>query len=158
MEIKTKSTLIVIATFLAGMILGAVLLGTAITYRTKGITAQRVSGRILKTIRPTPEQEEPVREALKTHKKRMSSLMQDMRSDMSIAHDSLMHDLDSVLSAEQKERLQRFEKRMKRFGPRGESFRRKKRGLRGGRYDNEKRQRMSEPDSLEKQHNDFPKE
>ncbi|MGH1365581.1 MAG: hypothetical protein ACRBF0_18610 [Calditrichia bacterium] len=158
MEIKTKSTLIVIATFLAGMILGAVLLGTAMTYRTKGITAQKVSRSILNTIRPTPEQEEPVREALKAHKKRMSGLMQDMRSDMGIAHDSLMQDLDSVLSVEQKERLQRFEKRMQRFGPRGESFRRKKRGLRRGRYENEKRRSMSEPDSVRKQHNDFPKD
>ncbi len=110
MNIKVKTTLIIIVTLIIGIVLGAMLNRTFMHLRIKrafdAVNPNRFSMILEHAIDPTPEQKKLIREILKKHAAKAEELRKNLDEGMASSFMTLQKELDSVLTPEQKERLE----------------------------------------------------
>jgi len=118
MNVRTKTVLVIVATLLIGILIGA--LGSSfVVHRFIGRVAEMrhrdvFVERLVETIDPEPEQEEVVRDILTRHSERFSEMSERFRSETTALLDSLKAELDTVLTDEQKARLEEKASRVRR--------------------------------------------
>lgn len=128
MNARTKSTLLLLATLLIGMLLGALVHARMVDHRIERLAmlrSQRGFARFIEqTVEPRDaEQREAVRQILDGAAVRMGRHMADSRREMAGILDSTRQELREVLTEEQlarlDRRLERHRGRMMRGGPPG---------------------------------------
>lgn len=115
MSPRMKSTLLLLATLVIGLVLGALINGYFVRQRLDRIgdlmTPAGFGGRIEEVIGPTSEeQREAVRRVLDAAAPQAVAIMRESRSRMRALSDSVRTELEAILSPEQ---LQRLDDRMK---------------------------------------------
>jgi hypothetical protein len=119
MNMKVKTTIVIIITLIFGIVLGAMLNRTFMYRRIQrafdSVNPNRFMMILERAIGPNQEQKKLVKEILQKHEKEISALRKDLRDGMLSSIESLQKELASVLTPEQKERL---EKMMRKRGPR----------------------------------------
>lgn len=121
MNVKLKSTIVIVATLLIGMVLGSVITAAFVKNRAFDRIAEMRNERgfvkrIERIIQPDDDQKEKVREILVEHFEKMHQLGEEMRITFKTMNDSLIKDLEPILHPEQIERFKKRMERMKRFG------------------------------------------
>jgi hypothetical protein len=115
MNTKVKIVLIIIVTLVIGIVLGAMLNRAFLRHRIHRAFSDRNPVGIVsfmeKSIRPTPDQREQIREVLEKHRKKSLDIREKFMMDMQAEFESLEAELDPILTPEQKKRLLRS------FGP-----------------------------------------
>ena len=116
MKTNTKTVLIIVATLLIGILIGALGSGFMV-HRFAGRMAEMrhrdmFVERMMELIEPAPEQEAEVRDILTRHAEEFTSLADEFHENATALFDSLLSDLDPVLTDEQKERLEERHERM----------------------------------------------
>lgn len=110
MNIKVKTTLIIIITLLIGILIGALLNRVLLQHRIKRAFLMQTPGFFITLyediIEPDSEQSKLIREILDKHVKRMSEIRKNFRKDLQSELESLRKELDPTLTPEQKKRLQ----------------------------------------------------
>ena len=116
MNTRTKSTIVLIGVLLIGIIIGA--LGSTMLRRNmwedrvaRFRSPQGFAERFIKIIQPDPQQEKAVQEILLKHHKKMLSITELSRERVKIHADSLLIDLEPILSTEQMERAKKVLRR-----------------------------------------------
>lgn len=124
MKTKTKSTLIIIATLLLGMVLGAITATTYTYQRIERLHSMMEPGRfgpfvVDHIIQPVDDrQRDQLLMIVRTHGQEMHSSLITFRSEMDIRMDSLMAELKPVLTDEQYKRfIDHLETGKRRGGP-----------------------------------------
>ena len=118
MNLKVKSSLIIIGTFILGMIIGMIFMRLffpppqMIDRIAEGRTPHGFSERFERIIEPSDSQREEIRKILRQHFEKMHNQSEKFRGRFRQLNDSLLIELDPILNEEQKERLEKFEKRM----------------------------------------------
>ena len=119
MSIQWKSFLIIIATLLIGIVIGVFLAGPVLHHKMRPHFADKGHGILTpmleRIIQPTPDQEEAVRRVVEKHSGRLEGLHKDFRAEMVATMDSLIMDLDPILTEEQKARLDERHERLRHF-------------------------------------------
>lgn len=114
MNIKVKTTLVIIITLIIGIVLGAMLNRAFVHQRIKrafdAVNPNRFMMILERAIGPNPDQRKLVKEILQKHAKDISDLRKNLRDGMQSSIQSLQKELDSVLTPEQKERLEKMMK------------------------------------------------
>ena len=129
MNVKLKSTIVIVSTLLIGMVLGSVITAAFVKNRAFDRIAEMRNERgfvkrIERLIQPDEEQKEKVREILVKHFDKMHQLVEEMRITFKTMNYSLIKDLKPILHPEQIERFKKRMERMKRFeGPPGKPHR-----------------------------------
>ncbi len=122
MNIRLKTTLIIIATLIIGIIFGALLSRAYLHHRIRRAFTMVNPNRFMtffeQTISPTPEQREQIRKIIQKHTKTVSELQKNLRDGMDSSFESLRKELDSVLTPEQKERLEKMMRGRRPWPPR----------------------------------------
>ena len=112
MNIRVKTALIIISTLIIGIILGALLSRVYMHHRIRRAFTMVNPNRFItvfeQTLRPTPEQRAQIRKIIQNHAKTVFELQKDLREGMESSFASLRKELDSVLTPEQKRRLERM--------------------------------------------------
>ncbi|MDH4220077.1 MAG: hypothetical protein OEY18_12675 [Candidatus Aminicenantes bacterium] len=112
MNIKVKTTLIIMSTLIIGIIIGALLSRAYLHHRIRRAFTMVNPNRFMiffeQNISPTPEQSEQIRKIIQKHAKTVSELQKNLRDGMDSSIESLRKELDSVLTPEQKRRLERM--------------------------------------------------
>jgi len=112
MNIKAKTALIIILTLIIGIIFGALLSRAYLHHRIRRAFTMLNPNMFMTflehTINPTPEQREQIRKIVREHAKTVAELQQNLREGMESSFESLRKELDSVLTPEQKERLEKM--------------------------------------------------
>ena len=112
MNMKVKTTIVIIITLIFGIVLGAMLNRTFMHQRIRrafdAVNPNRFTMILERAIGPNPEQRKLVKEILQKHEKDISDLRKDLRDGMQSSIQSLQKELDSVLTPEQKERLEKM--------------------------------------------------
>ncbi len=114
---RTKSALLIVATLVIGMVLGSLVTGAIANRRFDSLAEARgrMSAFFADAIEPeSEEQAEAIRKVLDGAAPRFKEIFEATRGEMKRLSDSVMAELDPILTDAQKERL---EKRM-RFRPR----------------------------------------
>jgi hypothetical protein len=110
MNIKVKTTLIIIITLIIGIVLGAMLNRTFMHLRIRrafdAVNPIRFTRILEQAIDPTPGQKKQIREILKKHAKIVEELRKNFEEGMQSSFETLKKEMDSVLTPEQKERLE----------------------------------------------------
>lgn len=106
MKITTKTTMLLITTFLLGAICGAIVQGFIIKQGMKKFvqhmhTPGGFIERFERIIEPTDEQRKEIRTILRRHHRQMMRLQTEFPAQM----DSIRNELDAILTPEQKQRL-----------------------------------------------------
>lgn len=118
MNLKVKSSLIIVFTFILGMIVGIIFMRAffpppnMIDRIAEGRTPRGFMDRFERVINPTESQREEIEKILQQHFERMHNQSIKFRDHFKQMNDSLRIELDPILSDEQKGRLDRFEQRM----------------------------------------------
>jgi hypothetical protein len=129
MNLKVKSSVIIIGTFVLGMIIGSIFMRSFFgppEMRDRIRELRKPEGfmeNFERIIKPTDVQSEQIREILRSHFERVHKNSKEFRERFIQLNDSLRAELDPVLSEEQKARLDEMEKRFREherpeFGPR----------------------------------------
>jgi Spy/CpxP family protein refolding chaperone len=122
MNIKVKTALIIISTLIIGIIFGALLSRAYLHQRIKRaftmVNPDRFMTFFEQTISPTPEQHEQIKKIIREHAKTVSELQKNLREGMESSFESLRKELDSVLTPEQKERLEKMMRDRRPWPPR----------------------------------------
>ncbi len=118
MNTKSKATLILIALFIGGILIGFVIDRTLLEHQRKDRFARMRRPEMMKDameriIRPTPEQQGKIDKILGKHLEEMATLRAQFGKEMASAMDSLRAQMDSVLTEDQKERLRESRDRFK---------------------------------------------
>ena len=121
MNVKTKSILVISGTLIIGMILGSLITAAYLKNRAFDRIADWRSERgfvqrIERIIQPDEAQQEPVRQILMRHFSKMDQLGEQMRGNFEAMNDSLIKELETVLTPEQISRFKKKMERMKRPG------------------------------------------
>ena len=120
MNVKIKTSLLLISTLLIGLIIGAL---TGV-YFSRKMTHERMSrlrtqegfiSRFEKVIQPLDKQKEMVRKLLSKHYLKIDSMSTEIRTYMNNHNDSLLTEMKDILDEEQLERLKNRLKRIHRF-------------------------------------------
>jgi len=128
MSIQWKSTFIIVATLVIGVLIGVFLAGPVLHHRMRPHVADRgpesFTPMLERIIQPSPDQQEAVRAVLDKHSARLEGLHEDFRAAMVATMDSLRKDLEPILTDEQKARLDERREHFRHFtegrpGPRG---------------------------------------
>ena len=118
MNLKIKSSLIIVFTFILGMIVGIIFIRSffpppkMIDRIAEGRTPRGFMDRFERVINPTESQREEIEKILKEHFERMHNQSVKFRDRFKQLNDSLLIELKPILNDEQKQRLEKFEKRM----------------------------------------------
>jgi hypothetical protein len=126
MNMKVKTTLIIIITLILGIILGAMLNRAFMHLRIQrafdAVNPNRFVMILEHAIDPTPEQKKLIREILKKHAKKAEELRKKLDEGMTSSFMALQKELDSVLTREQKERLEKTVRRRRPWMRRNRRF------------------------------------
>lgn len=118
MKPRTKSILLLSGSFVTGTLLGALLVGAFFVNRVQRFQELRQPPRLARhienTIDPTPDQREAVRGILRDAAPAAIGIMENARRDMRALNDSILAELEPILTEEQFARLQ---ERMRLGGP-----------------------------------------
>ncbi len=122
---RTKSALLLIGAVGLGMILGGLLTGAMVNRRMHRIaelrTTRGMAFRIEEIVQPdSPEQREAIREVLDQAAPRFGEIFEQSRAEVHSVFDSVLAELEGVLTEEQQQRLERHMKQRGRrppFGP-----------------------------------------
>jgi uncharacterized protein YneF (UPF0154 family) len=114
MNMKVKTTIVIIITLLFGIVFGA-LLNRTFTHRRirkafDAVNPNRFTMILERAIDPSEEQKKQIREILQSHAKQMEELRKNAMEGMETSLQALKKELDSVLTPEQKERLEEMMK------------------------------------------------
>lgn len=120
MNMKVKTTLIILFTLLIGIILGMFIDRTIMRFRFQKrfaeIRKERGITRLLEDlIRPDESQYEAVKDILEKYSKRLHEQREKSFQEMNVVIDSMRAELDQILTDEQKARLKKDMERMKRM-------------------------------------------
>lgn len=115
MNMKVKTTIVIIITLIFGIVLGA-LINRTFTHRRirrafDAVNPNRFTMILEQAIDPTEEQENQIREILQNHAKQVEELRKKAMEGMETSLQALKKELDSVLTPEQKERLEEMMKK-----------------------------------------------
>lgn len=110
MNIHLKSSIIIIVTLLIGVLLGVIISGPFIHSRfedrlARMKTAHGFADRLAHIIEPDSTQRKAVEEILSQHSQMIHAIMDRSRDQIAAVTDSMLADLDTVLTDEQKKRL-----------------------------------------------------
>jgi Spy/CpxP family protein refolding chaperone len=112
---KVKTTIIIIITLIFGIVLGAMINRTFTQRRIRrafdAVNPNRFTMILERAINPTEEQKKQIREILQDHAKQVEKMRKEAMEGMETSMQSLKQELDSVLTPEQKKRLERMMKR-----------------------------------------------
>jgi Spy/CpxP family protein refolding chaperone len=112
MDIKVKTALIIIATLLIGITFGALLSRAYLHHRIRRafvmVDPNRLVPFLEQTINPSPEQSEQIRKIIQKHTKQIMELRTNFEEGMASSFEYLRKELDSVLTPEQKRRLEKM--------------------------------------------------
>jgi hypothetical protein len=118
MRTRTKTTLIIIATLVIGIFIGALGSGFVVQRSARHFGERKhreiFIDRVVEVIDPTPDQERVVRAILTKHSEQFEEMSDRFRLEAAALFDSLKADLDTVLTEEQKARLQERVEKMPR--------------------------------------------
>jgi hypothetical protein len=120
MNLKLKSSLIIIMTLIIGMVLGGLIVDTFLKkdrIRDRIAHLRKPEGfvqRFEQIIEPDSAQREIIRDILKAHFDRVEKTSVHFREQMRVLNDSLRMELEPILTEQQKEKLRR---RLHRFPP-----------------------------------------
>lgn len=120
MNMKVKTTLIILFTLLIGIILGIFIDRTIMRFRFQKrfteVRRERGITRLLEDlIRPDESQYEAVKNILEKYSKRLHDHREKSFQEMNVVMDSMRAELDQILTDEQKARLKKDMERMKRM-------------------------------------------
>ncbi len=114
MNMKVKTTIVIIITLIFGIVLGAMLNRVLMFQRIRrafdAVNPSRFTMILERAIGPTAEQKKQIREILQKHAKDISDLRKNLRDGMQSSIQSLQNELDSVLTPKQKKRLEKMMK------------------------------------------------
>ena len=120
MSARTKSILLVVATLIVGMILGAIINGMIVRHKWERMQSMRHPGGLAnfvdELVGATPEQREELDAILEKHHAAIRKRMEETRYKMGFLIDSLHQDLGRILSESQLEKLEHHLKRLKEKG------------------------------------------
>ena len=125
MNLKVKSSLIIIVTFIIGLVLGIIITKSffrppkMIDRITELRKQEGFMKRFEKIIDPDESQKEKIKFILQNHFERMHNQSLEFRDRFMNLNDSLRADLDPILNDEQKERLDKMKERMREHGKPG---------------------------------------
>jgi len=126
MNVKVKTTLIIIVTLIIGIVLGAMLNRTFMHLRIRrafdAVNPSRFAMILEQSIDPTPKQKKQIREILEKHANTVSELRKKLDEGLASSFMTLQKELDSVLTPEQKERLEKMVRRRRSWMRRGRAF------------------------------------
>jgi len=123
MNTKTKSTLIIIATLLLGIAIGAISATTYTYHRVEQLHGMMEPGKfgafvVDQVIQPTDEaQRDQLLTIVRTHGMEMHSSLMQFRSEMNAKMDSLLSDLKPILTDEQYKRFVDHLEQGRKHGP-----------------------------------------
>ncbi len=106
---RTKSVLLIVATLVIGMVLGSLVTGAIANRRLDNLAEARgrISAFFLDAVEPeSEEQAAAIREVLDAAAPRFKEIFESTRGEMMRLSDSVMAELDPILTDEQKKRLQ----------------------------------------------------
>lgn len=121
MDIKIKSTLIILVTFIIGMIAGGMITQAFFKYQLEKALSMRLpkgfAAHFERIIEPTDVQRNALREILHKYGEKYSEIGQRIRKDFLPIQEAMRKELNSILTPEQRKRLDMrfFEHRPKRF-------------------------------------------
>ena len=134
MKARTKSALLLVATLVVGLLVGAVTTGSIVNNRLDQIRAMRSQGGFVgmleQVIEPTDEaQRAEIRAVLERSEARFSEIRRECRGLYTASRDSMRADLASILTPTQQTRLDEWLSRdwRKRNGHRGRKSKSSKR-------------------------------
>ncbi len=111
MNIKFKTALIIIITLAFGIVIGAMINRAISQNRIKSILAGRNPVHFVasyeRIIRPDAEQTKLIREVLDKYGKHLSEIREKSRQELQSSFESMMEELDSILTPEQRKRLEK---------------------------------------------------
>lgn len=111
MNIKLKMAFLIIITLAFGIVIGAMINRTLSQNRIRNILARRSPVRFVasyeRIIKPDPEQSRLIREVLNKHAKRISEIHKKSREELQSSLESMMEELNSILTPEQRKRLEK---------------------------------------------------
>ncbi|MGE5341292.1 MAG: hypothetical protein ACM3SY_07395 [Candidatus Omnitrophota bacterium] len=124
MNIKIKTTLIILSIFIIGMVTGIMVTRAFIGYQMKKILSMRAprgfTEHLERIIEPTETQRDQVRKVLTKYGAAFFAIDEKMRKELLSLKVAMGKELDAILTPEQKERLeQRFMRPRPGPGPRG---------------------------------------
>ncbi len=123
MNIKVKTTLIILATLIIGIIFGALLSRAYLHHRIRQafimVNPNRFMPFFEETISPTPEQSERINKIFEKHAQQVFELRKNFEKGMASSFESLRKELDSVLTPEQKKRLEKMMRQRRPWPMRG---------------------------------------
>ena len=112
MNMKVRTTIVIIITLIFGIVLGAMLNRTFTHQRIKRafdtVNPNRFTMILERAIDPTEKQKKQIREILQNHTNQVEELRKNAMEGMQTSLQSLKKELDSVLTTEQKERLEKM--------------------------------------------------
>ncbi len=112
MNIKIKTTLIISATLIMGIIFGALISRAYLHHRIRRafvmVNPNRFAPFFEQAISPTSEQSEQINKIFQKHAQQVFELRKNFDAGMASSFDSLRKELDSVLTPEQKKRLEKM--------------------------------------------------
>jgi hypothetical protein len=127
MDIKIKTTLIILFTFIIGMVAGAIITRAFFKYRMEKVLSMSVpsgfAAHFERIIDPTDEQRESVRKILNKYGQQMFQMRQKSLKEFFSINQAMQTELNSILTPEQRKRLEErfFRNRPGRFfGPTGD--------------------------------------
>lgn len=110
MNIKVKTAFIIIIILVLGIFIGATLNRALLQNRIRRAFSIRNPNRFAATyekiIKPDAEQSQLIRELLNKHAKRISEIRENFRKKMQSEFESMRREMDSILTPEQKKRLE----------------------------------------------------
>lgn len=111
MNIKLKMTFVIIATFILGIIIGAMLNRALVQKRIRNILSKRTPDVFVpfieERIGADPVQSKEIRKVLNKHAKRIEDIRANFSVELQSAFESLRAEMDPLLTPEQKKRLER---------------------------------------------------
>ena len=114
MNMKVKTTIVIIITLIFGIVLGAMINRTFTHRRIRrafdAVNPGRFTMILERAINPTEEQTKQIREILQNHAKQIEKMRKEAMEGMETSLQSLKKELDSVLTPEQKDRLENLVK------------------------------------------------
>ena len=117
MKTQIKTSIVLLSIFALGIILGVVIDRTLVEHQMKSRFSRmrnpRMFGHFLeRIIKPTPEQNQKIRQLLQNYSQKMDETRWHVMKESIAIMDSLRHDLEPILTEEQKKRLEEHRKRI----------------------------------------------
>lgn len=110
MNIKIKTTLIILFTFIIGMVAGSMVTQAFLKYRMKKVLSMNMpagfAAHFERIIEPTDEQRKALREILYKYGEKLSVMREKIRQEFLPINKAMEEELDSILTPEQKKRLE----------------------------------------------------